>query len=198
MTIREILVHPDKRLTEVAKKIEVDETGKFSPEIVTLCADLKETVKAYEAEGLASTQIGVPHRVFVVKTENNEYKCCINPEIVAGYEASDGPSIGYEGCLSFPSVNEKIRRYAMVDVKYLTEDGTEVTERLTEIRSVAFQHELDHLNGVLFIDKMGSAQKYLALKKLAKLKRTVSRKFKRYVPPSSRASGDATSTTEAE
>lgn len=179
MTVREILVYPDKRLLVTAPAVPVGEDGKFSPEVLAVCEDMKDTIKAYEAEGLAATQLGSTLRAFAVRTHpepNSEFLICINPELVGDMLSLAATMT--EGCLSFPSVNEPITRYGVIGVKYFKETGELVEETLEGIRAVAFQHELDHLNGTLFIEKMGSTQRYLALKKLSKLKQKVTRRFK--------------------
>jgi len=177
MTVREILVYPDKRLLNKTDPVLKSETGTFPPEVLALCEDMKETVKAYEAEGLAAPQLGEAVRAFVIKTrDDTDYMVCINPELIGIMATCD--STMTEGCLSFPSINESIARYSDIKVRYSKETGDSVEEELSGIRAIAFQHELDHLNGILFISKMGSAQRYLALKKLAKIKQKIGRRFK--------------------
>lgn len=178
MTIREILVYPDKRLLVKTELVVPTEDGKFQPEVLAICEDMKETVKAYEAEGLAATQLGSDVRAFVIKTRDDlDYMVCINPAMIG--IMSECASTMTEGCLSFPSVNEAISRYSDIRVRFTKETGETIEEDLSGVRAIAFQHELDHLNGVLFIDQMGSTQKYLALKKLNKLKVKINRRFKK-------------------
>jgi peptide deformylase len=179
MTIREILVYPDKRLLVKTVPVLPLEDGKsFAPEVLAICEDMKETVKAYEAEGLAATQLGSNIRAFVIKTrDDTDYMVCINPSLIGIMATCD--SIMTEGCLSFPSVNEPVARYSDVRVRFTKETGETIEEDLSGIRAIAFQHELDHLDGILFIQKMGSAQRYLALKKLAKIKQKIGRRFKK-------------------
>lgn len=139
----------------------------FDEKIVELSGDLQETAKAYRAEGLAANQIGELLRVFVIK-DGEEYITCVNPEVL-GMEREVLNSL--EGCLSFPGVNESVKRVESVEVQYQNEGGELQKRWLTGVAAVAFQHELDHLNGILFTEHMGKLQKRMALKKLDKVNR---------------------------
>lgn len=147
--------------------MQADPVEVFDDRIVQLSVDLTETAKMHNAEGLAAIQIGVLYQAFVIK-DGDEFITCINPEII---EASSETVNSKEGCLSFPGVNETVKRAAEIHVKYKDENGAEHTRWLVGVPAVAFQHELDHLKGVLFIDHMGKLQKHLALKKLQKVNR---------------------------
>ena len=114
--------------------------------------DLTETMLAAPGAGLAANQIGVPLRVCVVKGDDNQIWGLVNPEIVK----SDGVQVGYEGCLSYPGWVGEVARYETVVVKGRNRRGKEVRVKSTGFTARAFQHELDHLNGVLFIDRLTS------------------------------------------
>lgn len=172
MTIREIRHYPSTVLTTKAAPV-----AEVTEDVLKLVGDLQETARAYRAEGLAANQVGVLLRVFVIRDqENDEYIACINPEIV-GYPAQDIPISAMEGCLSFPGVNERIERSNTVSVAYLDESGTVVNRWLSGVAAVAFQHELDHLNGVLFTSRMGKLKKHLALKRVTTVKRKIDRQI---------------------
>ncbi len=171
MTIKQILQYPNARLSTVAQPIEtIDET------ILALAVDLQETAKVYRAEGLAANQVGELVRMFVIKDAiTEEYITCINPEILA---AKTDLLDSMEGCLSFPGVNQKVKRSEAVHARYQDEGGQVVEVWFTGVNAVAYQHELDHLNGILFTEHMGKLQKRMALKKLTKVQRHGKRQFK--------------------
>jgi len=171
MAIKEILHYPHPLLKSQTDPVEV-----FDKKIAELSADLRETAKVFRAEGLAANQVGALYSMFVIRDhETQEYITCINPKIL---EAQLDRVDANEGCLSFPGVLERVKRAYAVRVRYQDEGGA-VTERwLSGIHAVAFQHEFDHLNGVLFIDRMGKLQKRLALKRLTKVSRVTGQRFK--------------------
>lgn len=168
MTFRTIVTYPDPVLLDPCREVMAGD------DVATLCEDLKDTAKSTAAEGLAAPQIGSNLRVFVIR-KDSEYLICINPEVLG----NNGQKIdSREGCLSFPGVNETVTRIQNVLVGYTNEAGERVEENLTGVASVAFQHELDHLNGVLFTEHMGRIQRHMALKKAAKTQRQFSRQEK--------------------
>jgi peptide deformylase len=163
MAIREILEYPDPRLREVAKPVEkVDES------IRQLADDMAETMYAAPGVGLAATQIGVNLRVFVIdiasEDEPSDLRVFINPEILE----ADGTQTWNEGCLSFPGVSEEIKRAEHVRVRALGVDGKPFELEATGLLAVAIQHENDHLNGVLMIDKLNALKRRMMGRKLAK------------------------------
>lgn len=148
--IREILVYPDPRLREVAEPVtEVDDS------IRELVEDMAETMYAAPGVGLAANQIGVLKRVFVIdiadEGEPSDLRVFINPEILE----SSGTQSYQEGCLSFPGGSEEIKRAERVRVTALDASGTPFELEAEGLLAVAIQHENDHLNGVLMIDKLG-------------------------------------------
>ena len=163
MALREILEYPDPRLREVAKPVD-----KVTPELQKLVDDMAETMYAAPGCGLAATQIGENVRVFVVdcasEDEPSDLRVFINPEI---YEL-DGTQVWDEGCLSFPGVSEEIKRAEHIKVRALDRDGKPYELEATGLLAVAIQHETDHLNGVLMIDKLSALKKKMMGKKLAK------------------------------
>ncbi|MCS6901856.1 MAG: peptide deformylase [Myxococcales bacterium] len=163
MAIRTILHFPDKRLREKAQPVTF-----IDDEIRTLVNDMAETMYAASGCGLAATQIGVPKRIFVVdpaaKDEPSQLMVFINPEIVA----RSGEAIWEEGCLSFPSVNEEIKRAKRVKIRALGLDGKPFELEAEGLLAVAIQHEHDHLDGVLMIDRMSMLKRKMITRKMEK------------------------------
>ena len=147
MGVRPILTFDHPVLREKAKKV-----ARVDMSIQRLIDDLAETMLDAPGAGLAANQIGVPLRVCVVKGDDNQIWGLVNPEIVK----SDGVQVGYEGCLSYPGWVGEVARYEMVVVKGRNRRGKEVRIKSTGFTARAFQHELDHLDGVLFVDRLTS------------------------------------------
>ncbi|HYO95407.1 MAG TPA: peptide deformylase [Polyangiaceae bacterium] len=165
MATREILKYPDPRLREVAQPV-----ASVTPEIQALVDDMAETMYASSGCGLAATQIGVNHRVFVVdcagEDEPSDLRVFINAEVIE----ADGVQIWNEGCLSFPGVNEEIKRAEHVRVRALDRTGKSFEIEADGLLAVAIQHELDHLNGVLMIDKLSPLKRRMMGRRLANAK----------------------------
>jgi len=145
--VRPILNFDQPVLREKAKKV-----ARVDMSIQRLIDDLAETMLAAPGAGLAANQIGVPLRVCVVKGDDNQIWGLVNPEIVK----SHGVQVGYEGCLSYPGWVGEVTRHETVVVKGRNRHGKEVRIKSTGFTARAFQHELDHLDGVLFIDRLTS------------------------------------------
>jgi peptide deformylase len=145
MAVREILGFDHPVLREKARKV-----PRVDGSIIRLLDDLAETMYAAPGAGLAANQIGVPLRVCVVKGEENQHWGLVNPVLVKG----EGSQIGYEGCLSFPGWVGEVERYETVVVKGLNRRGKEIRVRSSGFTARAFQHELDHLDGILFTDRL--------------------------------------------
>ena len=145
--VRPILSFDQPVLREKAKKVSRVDTS-----IQRLIDDLAETMLAAPGAGLAAPQIGVPLRVCVVKGDENQIWALVNPEIVK----HDGVQVGYEGCLSYPGWVGEVARHETVVVKGRNRRGKEVRIKSSGFTARAFQHELDHLDGVLFIDRLTS------------------------------------------
>ena len=161
--IRPILVFPDPRLREVAKPVaEVD------AEILELVEDMAETMYDAPGIGLAATQLGIAKRVCVIdvagEDEPSDLRVFINPEILE----RDGQQTLEEGCLSFPGVHEEIKRAARVKARALGRDGEPFELEAEGLLAAAIQHEIDHLDGVLIIDKLNAVKRRLVSRKVAR------------------------------
>jgi len=145
VAVRPILNFDQPVLREKAKRV-----GRVDTSIQRLIDDLVETMLAAPGAGLAAPQIGVPLRVCVVKGDDNQIWALVNPEVVK----HDGVQIGYEGCLSYPGWVGEVARYETVVVKGRSRRGKEVRIKSSGFTARAFQHEIDHLDGVLFTDRL--------------------------------------------
>lgn len=158
-----ILKYPNPILKKKAEPV-----AEITPEITTLISDLAETMFSADGAGLAAPQVGVSLRVFVLAFDH-KYGAFINPEIV---EVDGIDKIrDTEGCLSFPGGRSVIERAERISVRYLSEKGGSILRTFEGFYAVAFQHELDHLNGILMIDRMGPLARSLFLKQVAKQSR---------------------------
>jgi peptide deformylase len=145
VALRPILTFAHPVLREKAKKV-----ARVDTSIQRLIDDLAETMLDAPGAGLAANQIGVLLRVCVVKGDDNQIWGLVNPEIVK----TDGVQVGFEGCLSYPGWVGEVARHEMVVVKGRNRRGKEVRIKSTGFTARAFQHELDHLDGILFIDRL--------------------------------------------
>ena len=165
MSTREILKYPDPRLREVGVPV-----NEVTPEIQALVDDMAETMYASAGCGLAATQIGEMVRIFVIdcasEDEPSDLKVFINPEILE----LDGQQVWNEGCLSFPGISEEIKRAERVKARALDRAGVPFEIEADGLLAVAIQHELDHLNGVLMIDKLSALKRRMMGRKLARAK----------------------------
>ncbi|WP_027084225.1 peptide deformylase [Cohnella panacarvi] len=144
MSIRFIVKHPDEVLRDTAKEV-----TKFNANLHKLLDDMADTMYDADGVGLAAPQIGISKRVIVVEVgDDNGLIELVNPEIVS----KDGEQLGPEGCLSIPGLQGDVRRANHIVIKGFDRDGKPVQYEATEFLSRAFQHEVDHLNGVLYID----------------------------------------------
>ncbi|CUH39230.1 Peptide deformylase [Jannaschia seosinensis] len=165
---RNILIHPDPRLKKVAAPV-----SDLSDELRTLASDMLETMYDAPGIGLAAPQVGVAARLIVLDCMKEEDEAprpliMFNPEVVA---ASDENSTYEEGCLSIPDQFAEVTRPAEVTVRWLDETGTERTEDMSGLWATCVQHEIDHLQGVLFIDHIGPMKRQMITRKMIKLKR---------------------------
>ena len=164
MSKLEILGFPDERLRTKAKKVEtVDGT------IRQLVDDMFETMYEAPGIGLAATQVNVHKRVVVidVSKEKDQPLCLINPEIVE----KDGVEECEEGCLSVPGIYERVQRAEHIKVKALDRDGNPFEMEAGDLLAVCIQHELDHLDGKLFVDYLSPLKRQRIRKKLEKQKK---------------------------
>ena len=170
MAIREILIYPDDRLRQVARPV-ADATA---PEVRDLVRDLADTMYDAPGVGLAATQIGSMLRVVVTDTEwrregaSRDLHVWINPEILA---FSDEKETYEEGCLSVPEIYEDVTRPARIRLRWLDIDGNRHEAEFNGFEAVGLQHEFDHLDGRLFIDKLSALKQNLIKKKLRKRKK---------------------------
>jgi peptide deformylase len=164
MAVRDILILPDKRLRQVSKPV-----AKIDASIKKLVEDMFETMYDAPGIGLAAIQIGEPKRVITMdlakKDEPAQPQVFINPEVVA---ASKDVTTHEEGCLSIPEYYEEVERPAAVTVKYLDLDGKKREVEATGLLATCLQHEIDHLNGVLFIDHLSKLKRDRVIKKFTK------------------------------
>ncbi|MFZ0218016.1 MAG: peptide deformylase, partial [Candidatus Dormiibacterota bacterium] len=145
MSVRNIVTTEAPVLRQVSRRVpRVDES------IVRLLDDLAETLAAAHGAGLAAPQIGVPLRAAAVKGDQGQPVLIVNPEIVK----ADGSQVGYEGCLSIPGMIGEVERAETVVVKGLNRKGKPIRVKANGFTARAYQHEIDHLNGVLFTDKL--------------------------------------------
>ncbi|HEY2069282.1 MAG TPA: peptide deformylase [Rhizomicrobium sp.] len=167
MSIRPILTAPDPRLKAISEPV-----GKVDDEIRWLIDDLVESMYAADGIGLAAVQVGVPKRVLVMDIDQRDGKknplAFINPEILW---ASDELATFQEGCLSVPEIWEDVDRPARVRVGYLDRDGAKQEVEADGIFATCLQHEMDHLNGVLFLDHLSKLKRSIVMRKLTKAKR---------------------------
>ena len=157
MAVRPILGFEHPVLREKARKV-----PRVDSSVVRLLDDLAETMYAASGAGLAANQIGVALRAIVVKGDDNQHYSLVNPELVRG----DGSQVGYEACLSFPGWVGEVERYETVVVRGLNRRGKEIRVKASGFTARAFQHEIDHLDGVLFTDRLTSLD---TLKKVEEL-----------------------------
>ena len=165
MAIMQILEYPDPRLRTLAIPVEtVDES------IRKLVDDMLETMYMAPGIGLAATQVNVHKRLLVadVSEGHDEPRCFINPEIID----SEGVETTEEGCLSVPGVYERVERAETIRIRALDRDGEAFEEDLDGMLAVCVQHEIDHLNGKLFVDYLSDLKRQRIRKRLDKSKRS--------------------------
>lgn len=164
--IRPILIHPDPRLKKLCEPV-TEITG----ELRQLAEDMLETMYDAPGVGLAAPQVGVMKRVLVmdcIKDGPAEPMVLINPEIVW---ASEDISVYEEGCLSIPEQYAEVKRPAEVTVRWMALDGSAQERQFSGLWATCVQHEMDHLDGKLFIDYLGPLKRQMITRKMEKLKR---------------------------
>lgn len=164
--IRQILRYGADVLHQPARPV-----AEITPDITQLIDDMIQTMYAAPGVGLAATQIGVPLRIFVADVSlgrnPGDLITFINPEFVE----RDGMQLEEEGCLSVPGFNATLARPSRAIVRGLSRDGQEQTIEGTGLLARCFQHEMDHLEGTLFVDRLRGLQKDLIVRKIKKLSR---------------------------
>jgi peptide deformylase len=165
MAIRPIIILPDPRLRQISEPVAKVDAG-----VRALADDMLETMYDAPGIGLAAIQIAEPRRVIVIdvakKDEPKTPLVLINPKIVADGGA---PSIYEEGCLSIPDYYEEVERPGEVVVRYLDREGREQELKADGLLATCLQHEIDHLDGVLFIDHISRLKRERVVKKFQKL-----------------------------
>ncbi|PZU11485.1 peptide deformylase [Sphingomonas sp.] len=172
MAIRPILEAPDPRLR--VKSVPVDTVD---DDLRALIADMFETMYDAPGIGLAAVQIGVPKRVLVIDLQEQEGedgerirepRVFINPELS---DPAEDKSVYNEGCLSVPDQYADVERPVAIQARWLDEDGVQHDERIEGMLATCLQHEMDHLEGVLFIDHLSKLKRDMVLKKLEKARK---------------------------
>ena len=165
MALREILTVPDPRLKQISAPVE----GGVDDALRALMDDMLETMYEAPGIGLAAIQIGVAQRVIVMdlsrEEEAREPRFFVNPEILW---ASEDTAPYEEGCLSVPEIYDEVERPSQVKLRYLNYHGETVEEDAEGLFAVCIQHEMDHLNGVLFIDHLSRLKRDRAVAKVKK------------------------------
>jgi peptide deformylase len=168
MTIKPLIILPDPLLRQQSKPIERVDT-----DLQRLADDMLETMYDAPGIGLAAVQIGVPRRMLVIDVsregEDRQPQVFINPEVIT---SSDERSVYEEGCLSIPDYYAEVERPATVTVKYLDRNGKVQTIDADGLLATCLQHEIDHLNGVLFIDHISRLKREMVIKKFTKAAKT--------------------------
>ena len=172
MTLRPILLWPDPRLRTRAEPV-----GKITEEVVTLAQDMLQTMYDAPGIGLAAPQVGVMKRLLVLDCVKEEGEAprpmvLVDPEVV---ERSAATSVYEEGCLSIPEHFADVERPAEVTVRWTALDGTRQEERFDGLWAICVQHEIDHLNGVVFLDYLTPLKRQMITRKMQKLKRDMAR-----------------------
>lgn len=164
MAILPILQYPDERLHKIAKKVE-----NVDASIRKLASDMAETMYAAPGIGLAATQVDKHIRLIVidVSEEKNDLKVFINPELLV----ADGKKENEEGCLSVPGIYEKVQRAERITVRALNEHGKPFTLEAEGLLAVCIQHEMDHLQGKVFVEYLSQLKQTRIRTKLKKQRR---------------------------
>jgi peptide deformylase len=167
MALRKIITLPSRKLKQKSEPV-----GKITADVRGLVDDMLETMYDAPGIGLAAVQVGVLKRIVTMDLSKKEGeknpRVFVNPEIVW---SSDDTSVYEEGCLSIPEVHEDVERPARVKVKFLDLDGDKHEEEAEGLYATCIQHEIDHLEGTLFVDHISALKRNIILRKLAKLKR---------------------------
>ena len=168
--IYEIRKYGDPILREVAQKVE-----KIDDEILEILDNMVETMYETKGVGLAAPQVGISKRIFVCDQGDGVVRKVINPVITP---LTENLIECEEGCLSVPGIYKKVQRPEKIRVEYMNEKGEEVTEEVEGFLAIIMQHEFDHLEAVLFVDKISPIAKRMISKKLQNLKKETLRENK--------------------
>jgi peptide deformylase len=164
MTIKPLIILPDPVLRQISRPVET-----VDAEILRLADDMLDTMYDAPGIGLAAIQIGIDRRMLVIDVakegEEKQPLVFINPEIVA---SGSERSVYEEGCLSIPDYYAEVERPAAVTVRYVDRDGKQQTTEADGLLATCLQHEIDHLNGTLFIDHISKLKREIVIRKFAK------------------------------
>ena len=152
-------IRPIKNCLDPVLRKQCELVKNIDGELVTLSEDMIETTLAAPGVGLAANQIGIPQRIFVVnfgiETDKDDLVTLINPEITA----MEGNELGEEGCLSIPDVVAEVNRATQIEIKAVDLNGNDIRYEADGFLARALQHEMDHLNGILFWDSLGKVKR---------------------------------------
>lgn len=148
--MKSIILYPDPSLKIPSEKVSV-----FQESLHSLLDDMREVITANNALGLAAPQIGIKCRVIIIKDLSGNLTELVNPEVIE----KEGVQYEEEGCLSFPGIFSRVVRSEQVHIKYHDRDGVSKTALVYGKEAIEFEHELDHLNGVLLTDKVNRKER---------------------------------------
>ena len=167
MARRPVIIAPDRRLKVRSTPVETIDAS-----VLGLLDDMLETMYAEDGVGLAAIQIGVPKRLVVADVHGKDEPPApirlINPELLL---QSDDLLVHEEGCLSLPDQFAEVERSAKARIRYLDETGTQQEREFEGVIAICLQHEIDHLEGILFVDHISAMRRGMILRKLQKIKR---------------------------
>ena len=173
MTILEILQYPEASLLQPSEPVEITD-GKIDDKIKTLIKDMGETMFQAPGVGLAAPQIGINKRIIVYdamaesseeENQDKEFKALVNPEII---KKSGSIVSEKEACLSVPDFKSNVKRFGNVTVKGLNAEGEKLEFDVQGIFAIIMQHEIDHLDGILFFERVSSLKRRMYKKRIAK------------------------------
>ncbi|MEG0919627.1 MAG: peptide deformylase [Anaerovoracaceae bacterium] len=144
MALRNVVTKGDDVLARNCREV-----TEINDRIITLLDDMTETMRLEKGVGIAAPQVGIARRICVIEPEEGQITELINPEIIQ----AEGSTMSCEGCLSVPGVLGDVERPERVKVKYMNRKGEAIEEELVGFSAIVVSHEVDHLNGILFVDK---------------------------------------------
>jgi peptide deformylase len=154
MSILNVVLYPDDPLTQVAEHV-----TEFGPELERFVEDMFETMHAYEGVGLAAPQVGVSKRLFVLHEPEGQKMCLVNPEILE----AEGTEESSEGCLSLPQIYVPVQRATRIQVRAKDPGGRTREFEATDLLARIIQHETDHLDGIVVLDRTNILSRQAAL-----------------------------------
>ena len=169
-----ILEFPDPRLRTVAKRVEI-----FDESLKTLVEDMLETMYSANGIGLAATQVNVHKRLLVldISEDRNKPETYVNPEITV----TSGEEVCEEGCLSVPGIYANVKRAEIVKIRAQDTEGNFFEEELNGMHAVCIQHEIDHLEGRLFVDYLSPLKRNMVRKKLEKQRKVAAKEAEEHL-----------------